>query len=646
MRIFRHFTCVTIFLISLFSTLFATYLHSADVNEIMDQLFVYHIDQKRMNSQIMTRALKIYMQNFDSEYAYLSLSEIEKFLSPTEENVKQFISDYKQKEYRCFFQINQLCKASAERARMWRKQWSQHSEDLLRDATLVTELKLHNENFAPNLETLKERHRNLFVHLIALHMKKLDETSYKGREQRLITLAEKQMRLMENGYLGVDEQGVSLGQEEQESQIFLKVAKAMASSLDVHTAVFSSSEALSMRTQLAKEMCGIGVVLQEGIDGIMIAELIKGGPAERCGALQVGDTIVMVDNTDVSEQSFPRVLELMRGREGTKLKLKMARKNDLFDVEVKRAQIVLDDKRVDVSSEPYGDGIIGKITLHSFYEGAEGITSELDLKAAITQLKKEGPLYGLVLDLRENSGGFLSQAVKVSGLFIKSGVVVISKYSDGSLKYHRNFNRTKFYDGPLVVLISRGSASAAEIVAQALQDYGVAIVVGDEQSYGKGTIQHQTVTDENAKSFFKVTIGRYYTVSGKSTQIDGVKSDIFVPTKWNFEKLGEGFAEYPLAADRVADAYSDNLSDVDPQIKKWFKNHYASGMQNRSEKWADSIVLLKENSNKRLSSDENFQLFLKSVQQGGEEEAYGKRDLQMVESVNILKDMIFLSRIE
>ncbi len=148
-----------------------------------------------------------------------------------------------------------------------------------------------------------------------------------------------------------------------------------------------------------------------------------------------------------------------------------------MNVELTRSKIVLDDKRVDVEAEPFGDGIIGKITLYSFYEGDNGLSSEKDLKKAIDDLRSQGTLYGLVLDMRENSGGFLSQAVKVSGLFISSGVVVISKYSDGTVKYYRAVDGNRYYDGPLAILISRGSASATEIVAQTLQDYGVAVVV-------------------------------------------------------------------------------------------------------------------------------------------------------------------------
>ncbi len=199
-------------------------------------------------------------------------------------------------------------------------------------------------------------------------------------------------------------------------------------------------------------------------------------------------------------------------------------------VDLKREKIIMENERLVFSAEPFADGYIGKLTLPSFYESSDSNSCEADIRKAITELKKKGKVLGLVLDLRNNLGGFLSQAVKVSGLFMTSGVVVISKYAEGQVQYLRNLDPRIHYAGPLVILTSKLSASAAEIVAQALQDYGVGLVVGDERTYGKGTIQYQTVTDTSAASFFKVTVGRYYTVSGRSTQIEGVKADIVVPT--------------------------------------------------------------------------------------------------------------------
>ncbi len=181
-------------------------------------------------------------------------------------------------------------------------------------------------------------------------------------------------------------------------------------------------------------------------------------------------------------------------------------------------------------------------------------------------MEGKGKLLGLVLDLRNNPGGYLTQAVKVAGLFISDGVVVVSKYSNGEIQYYRDLDGNPQYTGPLVVLTSRLTASAAEIVAQALQDYGVALVVGDDRTYGKGTIQAQTVTDTGASSYFKVTVGEYFTPSGKSPQLTGVKSDVLLPGPYSKTKVGEKYLDHPIAADHIAPSFNDDLKDIDAQI--------------------------------------------------------------------------------
>ncbi len=248
--------------------------------------------------------------------------------------------------------------------------------------------------------------------------------------------------------------------------------------------------------------------------------------------------------------------------------------------------------------------------------------------------------------MRENLGGFLSQAIKVSGLFITSGVVVISKYAQGEVQYMRNVDPRVYYNGPLVILTSKASASAAEIVAQALQDYGVGIVVGDKTTYGKGTIQYQTVTDDDASTFFKVTVGRYYTVSGRSTQIEGVQADLVVPSQFAPYSIGERYLEYPLSNDRIAAAYNDNLVDVDGQTKLWFQRNYLPNIQKKESVWRKMLPTLEKNSAYRLQHDPNFKLFLeqiKPVADGSNAQvSWGNDDLQMMEAVNIVKDMISL----
>lgn len=620
-----------------------TLLKSEDVPLVMQKLFRYHIDQKEMSHLVVQRSLKIYVTHFDPTHTYLYLDEAQTYLHPTEHTLQAVLRDYRESRFDTYFQLNEVIKSSILRAREWRSVWLQDPVALVKEAKKVKLEAPWHKGFPVTKHELQKRHKERLLKMVAYTMVEFNEESYDGLEHQLVALVERQITASENQYLGLDDEGNPLSYEQQEHQVIQRTIKSFAYSLDAHTAYYSPDEAYAMKVQLEKGMCGIGVVLREGLQGIRVHEVLKGGPAFKEGSLKPGDTIVEVNGQNMRGYTFKHVLDAMRGKAGTRLKLGILREQQQFSVELTRSHISIDDKRVDVEAEPFGDGYIGRITLYSFYDGDRGISSEKDLRDAINHLKAKGPLEGIVLDLRENTGGFLTQAVKVAGLFISNGVVVISKYSDGSQKYFRTVDGQRIFDGPLVVLISRNSASAAEIVAQALQDYGVAIVVGDEQTYGKGTIQHQTITDKKSDSFFKVTVGRYYTASGKSTQIDGVKSDIVIPTPLNFEEVGESYLEFPLSSDRVDPVFEDPLTDIDPFARKWFVKYYLPSVEPVHTEWTSLVPQLKANSEERQKLNRNFQLFLKRVKERKPGLDYGSNDLQMDEAANILKDMIYLS---
>jgi carboxyl-terminal processing protease len=439
-----------------------------------------------------------------------------------------------------------------------------------------------------------------------------------------------------------------------EHYLSLHILKALAKSLDAHTSYFSPDEAYEMRTSLEKQFEGVGVVLRESVDGVIITEMIKGGPAERCGEITPGDLLVEIDGKSIENAAYEDVLVAMKGEGKKEIELGVKHSDPegsttFKRVSLKKEKIVIQEERLQYSAEPFADGIIGKLDLPSFYESSDQSSCVADIRMAIKNLKKKGKLYGIILDLRENSGGFLNQAVKVAGLFITSGVIVISKYSQGEIQYLRDIDGRVYFDGPILVLTSKGSASAAEIVAQALQDYGTALIAGDERTYGKGTIQYQTVTDEGAKAYFKVTIGRYYTVSGKSTQIEGVKADIIVPTLYSHYNIGERYLEYPLKNDRVPSAYADPLSDLDRNSKTWFQKNYLPNVQKKKLTWQKMLPVLTANSSFRLKNDKNFIKFLQALDNPHDPKVYslqnnwGIEDLQMAEAVNILKDMLLLN---
>lgn len=625
------------------------YLSSSDVRTTMNKLFDYHIDYTSMTPDIIKRSFKIYLNDFDSGHVYLTQDEVRTYLYPNDHMVHAVMKDYEKDRFSTYFALEETIRNSITRAREWRAEWEADPARLVFEAQKMHKKVTPHTAFASSKRDLKHRHYQRVLLLIAFQIEEQKITNCEGCEQKIVALCEKQISTHEDTYFGINDQGKPYSTLEQEHHIVLRTIKSLAHSLDAHTSYFSPEEAYSMRVQLEKGMCGIGVVLREGIDGIMIHDMLCGGPADSCGKLQVGDTIVEVDGESVQGASFRHVLDIMRGQEGTETKLGIARRDPLnkveyFQISLKRAKIALEEKRVDVTAQPYGDGYIGTITLHSFYEGQNGISSEKDIRKAILDLQEKGPLHGLVFDMRDNTGGFLSQAIKVSGLFITSGVVVISKYSDGEIKYYRVVDGERLYDGPLVVLVSKGSASATEIVAQTLQDYGVAIVVGDERTYGKGTIQHQTVTDDASNAFFKVTVGRYYTPSGKSTQVAGVRSDIVVPTPLHFAEIGESYLDFPLPADSVDAAFDDPLTDIDPFAKRWFAKYYSPTVQQPDTKWASYLPALRRNSERRIAQNKNYQHFLKEIKEKLEPlGTYGTNDLQLEESINIVKDMIYFS---
>jgi carboxyl-terminal processing protease len=640
-------------------------LKTQDISRIMQQILSEHVSKKEVTGQILGSAFEVYIDQFDPHRMYLLASEIAPYVKPTATQLEQAIKQYKRDDFTLFKQLNQTIQYSIERSRRLRQKLEDNVKNsrfqLIPDKIQVPIVNREAmELFARTEEQLKER---IMVNLgtyIDAHKRQGGKTLTPQRKEQILHSYETQLREFENQYLYQNEQGQLLPENEQENLFALHVLKALANSLDTHTSFYQATEAYDLRVRLQKEFKGIGLVLKETSQGAMVTHLLEGGPAARSKLIQPGDILIEVDGKSILDFPFEKTMEMLHGDKNTKVKLTFKRPENpekIYNVELTRETIILNHDRVDVRSEAFGDGIIGIIALHSFYQGAD-VSSEQDVREAIEKLKKTGKLKGLILDLRDNSGGFLSQAVKVAGLFITDGIIVISKYSNGGERIYRDVDGKTMYDGPLIVLTSKATASAAEIVAQALQDYGVALIVGDEHTYGKGTIQTQTVTDNQSSSYFKVTVGKYYTVSGHTPQKEGVKADIIVPSHWNREEIGEMYTD-SLEPDIIPPAFNDSLQDISPDIRSWYIKYYIPKLQKKMTVWRNSLPTLRKNSEYRIAHNKNYQYFLKGGESGEEEseedewsvtdqknKTYGEDDLQMQEASNILKDMILLHILE
>jgi len=607
-------------------------LKQGDIHKIMEELFTFHVEYKELTPLIVKRSFKVYIEQFDPARIYLLNGEVNAFLEFNADSLASIIDKYHRNDFSDYQCLNQVIVNAITRARAIRQEIRGQKPLVVGESYGF---------YAKNLFQLKERIANQYAHF--LKEEGFEVSMSDPMEDKFFHLWEKRLRRGEDSYLEQAQKG--------EHFATLHLLKALAKSLDAHTSYYSPEEAFELRAALEKQFEGLGVVLREGVEGISIVGLIQGGPAAKSQEIKEGDLIEMINGIPMKDCSYEEVLELLKGRSGVEVVLGLKRRGALheenrIEVRLKRDKIVMQEQRVQCSVFPFADGIIGQINLPSFYEAADGSSCEKDLKKAVHYLNSQGKVLGLVMDLRENSGGFLNQAVKVGGLFITNGVVVISKYAEGEVQYLRAIDGRATYAGPLVILTSKASASAAEIVAQALQDYGVALIVGDERTYGKGSIQYQTVTENNAKAYFKVTVGRYYTVSGKSTQIEGVQADIHVPTAYAPFRIGERFLDYPLPRDQMFPVFVDPLSDLEGPNKEWFQKHYLPYLHKKESFWHKMLPTLQKDSSYRLAHDKNFSLYMQSLEKTDglipKEGEWGTEDLQMKEALQIVQDMILL----
>ncbi|MBA2727558.1 MAG: PDZ domain-containing protein [Parachlamydiaceae bacterium] len=657
-----------VFVFSIFMFLFANcqareeQLKVQDIAKVMQQIFEQHLDQKEISVATLRQSLSVYIDQFDPERVYLLEEEVRPFLNVPDAKLNAIIEQYRRGTFGIFEELNKVIQKSIYRSRVIRNKIERTPAKLFIQKPHAIEVEERRDPdlkrpFAKNEVELEGRITREIINYIDAERRRFGDSTVFSHEPQTLALFEKNSSEKENHYLYKDENDQALSVEERESLFAMHILKSLASSLDAHTSFYSQSEAFDVKTRLQKGFQGIGIVLTQAPDNsIYISDLAPQGPAAKSGQVKIGDRLVEVNDQKVNTLPFDKITELMRGDKGTNIKLGILRKSEdgntspdkTLLVVLKREEITLQEDRVDTSFQKFDHGVIGVITLHSFYQGINGVNSEQDMIKAIEQLKSQGNLLGIILDLRENSGGFLGQAVKVAGLFITNGVIVISKYFNGEEHFFRDLDGKSYFDGPLIVLTSRATASAAEIVAQALQDYGVALIVGDEQTYGKGTIQNQTVTDNKSTSFFKVTVGRYYTVSGKTPQIEGVKADVVVPGIFNFEHLGERYLASTVPADTIPEDYDDNFEDVTLASKPWFTRYYLPTLQHKKMQWINMLPTLKKHSIQRMASNKGYQKFLQRLQ-NIKEDPNGDdnhRDYQLLEASEILKEMIKNSKVQ
>ena len=373
---------------------------------------------------------------------------------------------------------------------------------------------------------------------------------------------------------------------------------------DPHTNYFSPQDKEDFDVSFKGSVIGIGATIQEKKGKILVGTLVVGAPAWKSKQISEGDEILKVQSKkgeepiNVSGMLVDEAVRFIRGEKGTEVVLTLRKKDgSIKEVKMIREEVAIEDTfaRSIIVNTPNGKkyGFINLPSFNADFENAKGRNASDDIKAELIKLKAQN-VEGIILDLRNNGGGSLTEVVDIMGLFMKNGPVVQVKDGNGKIQVLSNKQNDPIWTGPLVIMQNELSASASEILAGAMQDYGRAVIVGSPQSFGKGTVQtfvelNRFLNTNDDFGALKLTIQKFYRVNGKSTQLKGVESDILMKDLFTYEEIGERYDNYALPWDQVSTSSFSPLNNL-----------------NKAN--------LVSNSAKRLAQNKNYQLLLESAQ--------------------------------
>ena len=373
---------------------------------------------------------------------------------------------------------------------------------------------------------------------------------------------------------------------------------------DPHTNYFSPQDKEDFDVSFKGKVIGIGATIQESKGKIKIGTLVVGAPAWKSKQISEGDEILKVKSKkdeepiNVTGMLVDEAVRFIRGEKGSEVVLTLRKKDgSIKEVKMIREEVAIEDTfaRSIIVNSPNGKkyGFINLPGFNADFEDAKGRNASDDIKAELIKLKAQN-VEGIILDLRNNGGGSLTEVVDIMGLFMKNGPVVQVKDGNGKIQVLKNKQNDPIWTGPLVIMQNELSASASEILAGAMQDYGRAVIVGSPQSFGKGTVQtfvelNRFLNTSDDFGALKLTIQKFYRVNGKSTQLKGVDSDIPMKDIFTYEEIGERYDNYALPWDQVSTSGFAPLNTLN--------------MSN-----------LVNNSAKRLTQNKNYQLLLESAQ--------------------------------
>lgn len=400
--------------------------------------------------------------------------------------------------------------------------------------------------------------------------------------------------------------------EIKSDDVFQTFINAYANAIEPHTAYMNARASENFNISMRLSLEGIGAVLQRDEEFTVIRSIVKGGPADLSGQLKVGDRISAVGQgregpmVDVVGWRIDDVVELIRGPKNSYVRLDVIRAAHGVDgphelITLARQKVKLEEQAAKQRILEWQDGErsrkVGVIELPTFYQDFDGRrrdepdyrSASRDVARLIDQLKAD-KIEALVIDLRNNGGGSLTEAIELTGLFIDRGPVVQVRNQGRQVQVEQDLTPGTLWDGPLAVLVNRASASASEIFAAAIQDYGRGLIIG-EPTFGKGTVQNLVDLDRFARKDspglgqLRLTVAQFYRVNGGSTQHRGVQPDIAFPVTLDAEHYGESAYDNALPWTEIAPASHRRLADFAPLLPTLSERHQARSRQDQEFVW-------------------------------------------------------------
>ena len=551
------------------------------IKGIVEQFVSMHYAQKPLDDEMSAKIFKLYLNRLDPAHYYFLAADVNEYRQ-FETHIDDMLLRGKVK---LALEIFERFKVRLSERLAMMEEFLAEDFDFSRDANWTLE-----RDDLPYPETTEEARKiwrtKIKFDLLTL---KLADTSIKDGKERLM----KRVRGMWKDFSQYENDDVV--------SIFLN---SMAAAYDPHSSYLAAQDLKNFDISIKLSLEGIGAVLRWEDGYTVVNSIVPGGAAARHGKLKADDRIIAVAQGEeafesVIDMRLNNVVQLIRGKRGTKVGLQILRKTkkgfDTLKLVIVRDKIILKDgeARMQIFVHPSPEenktaqetNRIGVIKLPSFYVDFNDRrknpknykSSSRDVKKHLKEFVREN-VDGVILDLRSNGGGGLDEAINMAGLFIGHNPVVIVRQSGGRrVTVHRSRERA-VYDGPLLIMLNRYSASASEILAGAMHDYQRAILAGDTTTFGKGTVQNIFQLPEGYGAL-KVTIAQFYRVSGWSTQNRGVETSLVLPSLYNARDIGESTLDNALpwrSIDQVSYRVSGNLKKVLPKLKQLSENRIAN----------------------------------------------------------------------